>query len=182
MSLVPSKTNFSFEHQLFPSLLERGEPVYAYHSSCYWIDIGTPQKYMQLHQDLLSGRSDQYHFSSDEHIVIGENSHVHPTARIAGPSVIGSDCTIGQRAQIIGPVVIGPGCQISDEAIIGESIVWQSVTIEPGARVKNSIIAGNCRLGTGSTVEESVLGDGVTVASDYKLEPGSQIWPGQPVG
>ncbi len=182
MSLVPPQTSFSFEHQLFPSLLEQGEPVYAYPSSCYWIDIGTPQKYLQLNQDLLSGKSEQYHFDSDNPVAIGEKSHIEPAAGIAGPAVIGSNCTIGQGVSLTGPVVIGPGCQISRDASVEASIIWQDADIEPGAVIRRSIIANNCQIGAGSVVENSVLGERVTVASGYKLEPGSQVWPGASVG
>ncbi|MFC1906565.1 NDP-sugar synthase [Chloroflexota bacterium] len=45
---IPPGTMFSFERELFPLLLEQGEPVYAYTSAAYWIDIGTPEKYLQI--------------------------------------------------------------------------------------------------------------------------------------
>jgi mannose-1-phosphate guanylyltransferase len=182
MSAVPPQTNFSFEHQLFPWLLERGEPVYAYPSSCYWIDIGTPQKYMRLNQDLLNGKSDQYRFDPDNNVIIGEPSQVEPTARIAGPAVIGGNCTIEAGAGLTGPIAIGTGCRILKDASAETSIIWQNVAMEPGATVRRSIIASNCQIGAGSVVEDSVLGDGVTVAKGYKLKPGSRIWPGKSVG
>ena len=182
MSHVPPQTNFSFEHQLFPFLLDRGEPIYAYPSSCYWIDIGTPEKYLRLNKDLLSGKSDQYSFSSADRITIGEQSHIHPTAQIAGPVVIGSNCDIGQNVRLIGPVVIGPGGKILEDTVIETSIIWHAVEVGPGAVVRRSIIANNCRLDAGSIVEDSVLGDNVTVADGHKLEPSSRVWPGTSVG
>jgi NDP-sugar pyrophosphorylase family protein len=70
---------------------------------------------------------------------------------------------------------------ILDDASIAESIIWQSVNIGSGVKVKSSIIANDCRLDDGSIVEEAVLGDNVTVASGFNLEPGSKIWPGTAV-
>jgi len=35
----------------FPSLIERHETFVAYVYRGYWIDIGTPDKYMQVHRD-----------------------------------------------------------------------------------------------------------------------------------
>jgi len=180
MSHVPPQTKFSFEREVFPPLLEQGEPIYAYPSSCYWMDIGTPEKYHQLNQDLLSGKSNQYH--SVEQVVIGEQDNIHPTAQVTGPAVIGSNCTMGQKARLSGPVVTGSGCIILENSIIKESIIWHDVKIEPGAQVSHSIIANNCRLGAGSIIEDSVLGDNVTVSSGHRLEPGSKIWPGTAVG
>jgi mannose-1-phosphate guanylyltransferase len=182
MAYIPSQTNFSFEHELFPLFLEQDEPIYAYPSAAYWIDIGTPEKYLRLNIDLLSGKSSQYSLSSGEKVVIGQKCHVHPTAQISGPAVIGSNCTIGQQSRLIGPVVIGPGCVILDDSVITESVIWQAVNIGRQAKVKGSIIASNCRLDDGSILEEAVLGDNVSVASGFKLEPGSKIWPGTRVG
>ena len=181
MAYIPPQTNFSIEHELFPLLLEQGVPIYAYPSSAYWIDTGTPEKYFRLNKDLLSGKSSQHGLSSGSKVVIGKKSDIHPTVRITAPVVIGDNCTIGQKAKLTGPVVIGPGSVILDDASIAESIIWQSVNIGSGVKVKSSIIANDCRLDDGSIVEEAVLGDNVTVASGFKLEPGSKIWPGTAV-
>ena len=159
LAQIPPQANFSFEHELFPLLLDRGEPVYAYPSPAYWIDMGTPEKYLQLHRDLLSGKSSQYTLTPGEEVLIGEQSYIHP------------------KAQIKGPVVIGSGCTILEGAVIEQSVIWHKVKIGRGATVRNSIVANHCCLNDNSLIEESVLGDNATVSSGCKLEPGSKIWP-----
>ena len=178
LAQVPGQTKFSFERQLFPSLLEQGEPIYAYPSPAYWIDIGNPAKYFRLNKDLLSGKSVHYISSQDRGIIIGQNCRLHPTAEIEGPSVIGSNCTIGRKVTINGPVVIGADCHLHNGAVVEEAIIWRGVHIGADTRVKGSIIANNCHLGAGSVIEDSVLGDNVTVADGCRPEPGSQIDPG----
>jgi len=180
LSSIPPQTRFSFEREVFPPLLEQGEPIYAYPSDCYWMDIGTPEKYTQLNKDLLNGRSNQYH--SDTQIVTGEQDNIHQTAQITGSVVLGDNCTIGQKTKLSGPVVIDSDCRISEGAIVEDSIIWSAVDIEAGATIRRSIIAKNCLLGAGSVVEDSILGDNVTVADGYKLEPNSRIQPGTRVG
>jgi mannose-1-phosphate guanylyltransferase len=177
MNQIPPQTNFSFEHQLFPMLLEQGKPIYAYPSPAYWIDIGTPEKYLQLHLDLLTGKSSRYALAPGKELVIGEQSHIHPTAQIKGPAVIGSNCHIDRGVRLIGPVVIGPGCEILSEAVIEESIIWQNCRVGEHVTLKSSIVADHCHLKASSTIEGSVLGDNVTVVSGSRLEPGSKIWP-----
>jgi mannose-1-phosphate guanylyltransferase len=177
LSSIPPQTNFSFEHEVFPPLLEREEPIYAYPSFCYWMDIGTPQKYLQLNHDLLNGKSNQYSFSSANRVLIGEQSNSHPTAKIIGPAVTGSNFTIGRNARLTGPVVIGPNSTIGKGAIVEDCVIWHNVNIEPGAVVRRSIIANDCHIGAGSIVEDSVISDNVTIAASHKLEPGSKIWP-----
>ena len=177
---APPKTNFSFEHELFPMLLDQGEPIYAYPSSAYWLDIGTPEKYFRLNEDLLSGKSSQYDFSGKE-VIIGDKSCCQPTVQITGPAVIGSNCTLEQGVKMTGPVVVGAGCQIAEDTVIEESIIWHAVKIGRRVKVKGSIIANNCHLDNDSIVEDSVLGNNVTVVSGHRPEPGSKIWPGTTV-
>ena len=47
---IPKDTAWSIERSFFPSLIERGETFVAYVYDGYWIDIGTPAKYLQVHQ------------------------------------------------------------------------------------------------------------------------------------
>ena len=181
LAQIPPQANFSFERKLFPLLLDQNEPVYAYPSPAYWIDMGTSEKYLQLHHDLLSGKSSRYAIAPGEEVVIGGQSYIHPTAQIKGPAVIGDNCSIGRKVKLTGPVVIGHGCQILSEAVVEESIIWRDARLEPRVNLKNSIVADNCCLSANSFIEDSVLGDNVTIVSSCKLEPGSKIWPGTTV-
>ncbi|GAH24779.1 unnamed protein product [marine sediment metagenome] len=181
LTQIPPQTKVSIERGVFPLLLEQGKPVYAYPSSAYWMDTGTPEKYLQLHRDLLSGESNQYAPASPGEVVIGGQSYIHPTAQIKGPVMIGSNCTIGRKVRLTGPVVIGSGCQILSEAVVEGAIVWRNAQIGQHVNLIGSIVADNCCLNADSTIEDSILGDNVTVASGCKLEPGSKIWPGTTV-
>ena len=50
---IPKDTPWSIERSFFPSLIERGETFVAYVDRGYWIDIGTPEKYKQVHRDVM---------------------------------------------------------------------------------------------------------------------------------
>ena len=56
LALMPPGVNHSIERGFFPALLARGDRVPAYVHRGYWIDIGTPEKYLQVHRDILGGR------------------------------------------------------------------------------------------------------------------------------
>jgi mannose-1-phosphate guanylyltransferase len=182
LDMVPCSQEYSFERQLFPSMLTQGDEVYAFPSSGYWIDIGNPEKYSQLNFDLLSGKGGQYGFNHGDDIVIGHGSHIHPTARLKGPLLLGDNCNIGKEVIITGPSVIGQECRIEDAATISASVIWQKVTIGNGCRVISSIAACGCHLQAGSEANRAVLGDNVTVSQGYKLEPGARVEPGKAVG
>src|SRR3989442_8798655 len=54
LKYMPKGEPYSFERGLFPTLLEHKEPVMSFVLDKYWIDIGTPQKYLEVHHDILS--------------------------------------------------------------------------------------------------------------------------------
>jgi len=182
LDMIPRSQEYSFERQLYPSMLTGGEAVYAFPTSEYWIDIGNPEKYSQLNFDLLSGKGGQYGFNHGDEIIIGRGSYIHPTARLKGPLLVGDNCTFGKEVVITGPSVIGPDCCIEDGATISASVIWQRVTIGNGCRFISSIAAGGCQLQAGSEANWAVLGDNVTIAGGYKLEPGARVEPGKVMG
>src|SRR5205809_175603 len=60
---IPKDTPWSIERSFFPSLIERNETFVAYVYRGYWIDIGTPEKYMKVHRDIMDGRFKPRHGS-----------------------------------------------------------------------------------------------------------------------
>src|SRR6266550_4302967 len=46
----------SIEREIFPSVIASGGPVFGFLADAYWLDLGTPEKYLQAHFDLLDGK------------------------------------------------------------------------------------------------------------------------------
>jgi mannose-1-phosphate guanylyltransferase len=173
---IPKDTPWSFERKLFPMLLERGEPVYGYSSDAYWIDIGRPEKYFQLHRDLLTISN---LLSSEMQASLGrEAARIHPSAKINGPVAIGAGSEIGPGVTLNGPVIIGPDCVIKEGSVLDESLIWQNIQIGVDVNLKKSFIADSCLLNNRSSLEGTILGDHVTIGSGLKLGAGSKVWPG----
>jgi len=139
---IPKGKFFMFERDVFPPLLAEGEPVFSYATDAYWIDTGTPEQYLQLNSDLMSGKSIHVSFTPEE-IRINEEASVHPQAKLTGPILIDRGCTIGKGVQIKGPVVMGESCTIKDNAMIDNSILWQNVTVGEQAILKDCIVASD---------------------------------------
>jgi mannose-1-phosphate guanylyltransferase len=169
LSLIPSATRFMFEHNVFPALVARGEML-AYPSDAYWIDIGTPEKYLKANHDLLRRWGKEVRHQGESRIV--------PTVRIEGPVLIGHDCAIEANAQIIGPTVLGPRCRIGSGATIKRAVVWGGSTVAEKAVLKDCIVGADACIESECFIpEECVLGDNVTVKSGIRLAPGSRIPP-----
>jgi mannose-1-phosphate guanylyltransferase len=172
----------SIERETFPLLVSSGKPVYAFPSNGYWMDMGTPEKYLQLHRDLLAGRSTWYVPGTDAEVLIGEGCSIDPSAEIIGPVMIDDNCTIGPYVRIVGPVVIGTGCVIGEGSDVEDSVIWHNVRLGSRAKLKSSAVADNCTLDNECTIDGGVLGDHVTVSANASLGPGSMVEPGETVG
>jgi mannose-1-phosphate guanylyltransferase len=161
MELIPANTRFMFEHDVFPKLLEDGEPVYGYETNAYWIDMGTPEKYLQLNNDLLLGKCPVADFQAKD-ICIHEESFVHPEAELTSPILIDKGCKIDGGARLVGPLVIGSDCKISYDTIIEKSIIWSNVDIGEKATVKNCIIGSDNSINDNSHIENITIGYNAT--------------------
>lgn len=169
---VPSDKPYSFERELFPGLLEKGEKVYALVSEAYWMDIGSPQKYMQAHKDILNG---EVRVSIDGK-KRGENTWVHPSAEISAsaklraPLIIGKDARISDKASVKSFSVIGEKVSLEEGAVVEDSIILRNSKIGKDVKLKNCIIGENCII---EDFVEMIYG---VVLADYSIvKKGSKL-------
>jgi len=179
LSLIPPDIKVSIERETFPLLVTSTQAVYGCQSNGYWMDMGTPEKYLQLHRDLLEGKSSWYLPDSPEEVRIGEGCTIHPAAEIKGPTVIGEGCTIDAGVKITGPAVIGNGCSIGGGSVVEGSVLWSGVNTGKRVTLRNSVVANDCHLESDSNIESAVLGDNVTLTAGTRLEPGSYMESGK---
>src|SRR6202171_1745870 len=165
---IPKDTPWSIERSFFPSLIERGDTFVAYVYRGYWIDIGTPEKYMQVHRDIMDGRYKAGPFGSDS-----AGAWVSPHARIEEGAVIESPCFIDEDVVVkagarIGPYsVVGRQCHIEEHAIVDHAIVWANCRISQEAIVRRSIVGRHCHIGRSAMVEDGVVLGDKSVVTDY---------------
>jgi len=176
---IPANERYMFEHDLYPKLLARGVPVYGFPSEGYWIDIGTPEKYLQLHCDLLQGKGVTALHSAarpSDPASVAHGGWVHPTARVEGPVVLGHGCHIGPAAYLKGPVVLGEDCIILEGAAIEGSVLWHHVRVGRQAVLRHCIVGDSTSIGDGSQLDTgSVVGDHVVISPGSYLAPGTRL-------
>ena len=161
LELIVKDTNRSFEYDIFPDILKRELPFFAYvMDEEYWLDIGTPPSYLKAHHDLLGGKIEGFETAAPG------SSDVATSAEIDKFSVLGDGCTVKPGARIVNSV-IGAGVNVEEKAVIENSVVWSHTRISSFASVRDSIIGRSCHIGRNAVVGAgSVLGDKTTL-TDY---------------
>jgi mannose-1-phosphate guanylyltransferase len=142
--------NVSIEREIFPALIADGDPVFGFASDAYWMDLGTPEKYLQAHFDILDGKVGFEPSYPSPFVVDG--GHVDDGASVGPWVVVGSGAVVGAHAEVV------------------DSVVHPHAVIEPGARVTASIVGPWVRIGEGAVVRDSVLGEGAVVPGGSVLE------------
>jgi NDP-sugar pyrophosphorylase family protein len=168
---IPRDMSYSIERAYFPSLIERHDTFVAYVDRGYWIDIGTPEKYVQVHRDMFAGK-----FAAGIFATANRSAPiVSPEARIDEGVTLTPPCFIDAGAHIktgatIGPnTVLGRGVLVEEGADIQESIIWPNTRIGQAAVVHGPIVGRNCHIGRNAVVKgQSVLGD-KTLLTDYTV-------------
>jgi len=161
LDYIPEGEPFMFEYGVFPQLLEKGEPFYAYVWRGYWRDIGTSASYWQANMDVLEGRVNLLASWPDER---GEK--FDPAAEIDASSIVDLTCTLKAGVQVINSV-ISRNCYIEERARIENSVVRSGSRIGAGATLSGAIVGKSCHIGRAVTVgANAVLGD-KTVLTDY---------------
>ncbi len=159
---IPSEVAWSIERSYFPSLIERGETFVGYVYDGYWIDIGTPEKYRQVHRDIMDGRyaAAPFRDAPPGHAWVSPGARIEDGAIIEGPCFIDDGVLVKTGARVGRHSVIGRQCQIDEEAKVDGAIIWPNSRVGSQAVVRDALVGRNCHLGRNVAVDgNAVLGD-----------------------
>jgi mannose-1-phosphate guanylyltransferase len=151
----------SIEREIFPAVIDAGHPVFGYVADAYWMDLGTPEKYLQAHFDLLAGRLRDVDYAAPW---IAANADVEPGASVGARASIGSEARVAAGA-VVDDSVVHPGASIGANARVERSIVG------PGAHVGVGATVTVCVLGAGSRVPDGLTISDTTVPTDGEAVP-----------
>ena len=156
---IPAGRPVSFEREVFPALAGNG--LYGYPAAGYWMDIGTPERYLEATHDLLTGRVASR--------LPGGNgaSLIDPTASVDG-------------ARISSGSVVGPECLIERGSRVERSVLHREVRVGQRCVLRHSVLADGVVVGDGAEVGYGTLvGEGATIAAGARVPAGARIGPGR---
>ncbi len=138
LDLMPEGQAVSIEREVFPRLV--GDGLCGLLLDGYWMDIGTPERYLQASWDILEGR------------VSTEVVPTRPGCLVAGDAVVDDGARLGSR------VVVSSGCYIAADAEVSEAVLLDGCTVGEGARVERSILAPGVEVAPGAQLVDTVIG------------------------
>jgi mannose-1-phosphate guanylyltransferase len=144
---IPHDKAVSIEREVFPLLI--GEGLYGIRLEGYWIDIGTPDRFLEANWDILEGRVET---------VISD--------QLSTPVMVGEGCEIAPDAELRAPCVVGRNSNVDPGAVIERSVLLDGCTVGEGARAVNSILSGGVMVEPGAELDGAVIGEGETVAAE----------------
>jgi NDP-sugar pyrophosphorylase family protein len=166
---IPKDTAWSIERSFFPSLIERGETFVAYVYDGYWIDIGTPAKYLQVHRDIMDGRYSAPPFAgaAEPAAWVSPGAKVDEGVEVQGPCFIDEGVVLKSGTRVLPYSVIGRQTHVDEGATIDGSIIWPNGWIGRDATVRGAILGRNCHIGRSAILESPVVLGDKTVVTDY---------------
>jgi mannose-1-phosphate guanylyltransferase len=165
---IPPGVVASVERETFPGLIEAGDVVFSYVDGAYWLDVGTPDAFVQGSRDLVLGRL--------------TSPALATAAGLPGERLLLDGAVVEPGASVAGGTVAGAGSVIEAGAQVNGSVLFDGAWVGKGALVSDSVLGRGVRVGAGAVLDRAVIGDGASVAEGNELRAGVRVWPGVELG
>ena len=143
---IPPDRAVSIEREVFPELIGKG--LYGIRLDGYWIDIGTPDRFLEANWDILGGRVETV--MSDQ---------------VEGGIMVMQGCDVSDDAELRAPCVLGRECDVAGGAVIERSVLLDGCSVGADARLTNCILSGGVTVEAGAELHGAVIGEGDRVGS-----------------
>ncbi len=177
LDLVAAERNVSIEREVWPLLIDNG--LYGFASERYWLDIGTPRRYLQGTFDIIEGnvQTAVAERLGSTFLAVDEGAQVH--GRVIPPAVLERGVQVAAGAHVGSLVVLAEDVSVGAGSTVERAVVLQGAQIGEGCELRDCILAAGCRVGAGTKITGgTVLGEGVTVGARNVITRGARIFPG----
>jgi len=145
LGLIPPGENVSIERDVFPRLVGNG--LHGLLLDGYWVDIGTPERYLQASWDILEGRVSTRVEPTGPGVLVDRRTEVAEGAKVGPRAVLGPGCRVEEGAEILGSVLLA-GCTVGENARVVDSILSPGAAIPAGAEIEGAVAAEGERVGS----------------------------------
>lgn len=163
---VAPNRKVSLEREIFPTLAKEGK-LSGFPFKGHWFDIGNLTDYRRANFSLL--RDSMAH---------GENCVIATDALIRNPVSIGNNSRIESKARVGPNVVLGNDTSIARRGKVARSIIFDGVRIGEDSEVVGAILGTGVKVGKNAKIDRGcTISPGVTVADRVKIHAGAIIHP-----
>ena len=177
LDMIPPGRKVSIEGEIWPALTGHG--LYGFPSESYWLDIGTPARYLQGTFDILEGnvRTAVAERLGGDWLEVGEGARVG--GRVVPPALLGANSELAEGARVGPLVVLGERVSVGRGCAIERSVVLDGASVGEGCELRDCIVGPGAVVGSGSEISGgAVIGEGVRIGAENVLTRGVRIFPG----
>jgi mannose-1-phosphate guanylyltransferase len=178
-SLPPAGTKLSIERDVFPELV--GDGLYGFEATGYWLDIGTPERYLQATFDILEGEVNTAIGAEVARAggVLLEHDSTGVAGSVHGPALVAAGCVVAAGATVGARTVLGPRVNVESGTHINSAVLLEGCSVGRGSRISDAILGPRVRIGERCRIDRGVvLGENVSVGPGNTLTAGMRIFPG----
>lgn len=182
LDYIPKNENFDFAKDLFPLLMKEGVPLMAGNAEGYWRDVGNPESYRDVYDDILTGKVN-FKFGGtmtkfpDGVLYSDEPYTFEAGVEIIGTVVLGKGVSIGKGTKL-NNVVIGDGSSIGKNGKIRNTVIWENSVVGDGAVFDGCVICNGNSIAKNVTAKAGlILAEGCEIGQLVKVEQDVTIWP-----
>jgi mannose-1-phosphate guanylyltransferase len=181
LDLIAPDRNVSIEREVWPALVGAG--LYGYvDEDAYWLDVGTPARYLEATFDILEGnvRTAVTERLGDDFLAVDPGAVVD--GRAIPPALVGAGCSVAHGAHVGSLAVLGDDVSVGEGTTVERSVVLDGASIGAGCLLRDCVIGPGARIGDRSQIlGGSIVGEGVSIGADNVLAHGARLFPGMEV-
>lgn len=131
-----------FGKNIIPAMLADSQKLFAYNFEGYWKDVGTIDSLWEANMDLLNPKVP---------FDVWDNSwKIYSRTHNVPPQYVGKQAVVENS-------MVSEGCNV--DGFVDFSVLFQNVTVEEGATVRDSIIMPNSVIKKGANVQYAIIGE-----------------------
>jgi mannose-1-phosphate guanylyltransferase len=178
---IAAGRSVSIEREIWPQLVGNG--LFGYVAGGYWLDIGSPERYLQGTFDIIDGLV----ATSLRERLGPQRIAIDPTAQIdgevVGPALIGADCKLAGGSRVGSQAVLGRAVSVGEDAVVERAVVLDGAEIGAGSFVRDCIVAERAKIGPHSELSgNAVIGEDAVIGAHNVIANGLKVFPGVELG
>ncbi len=170
----------SFERQVFPDIVARGDHVEGFVSDAVWADLGTPDRYLDGHRQALDGALRWPSLAAlpdrGDGVRVADGVQVAADARLVGPVALRPGVRVAAGARVGPYVVLGDGAAVGASSRLRDSVLGDGVRIGDGVEAVGLLAGAGASVASGTVLgRDVVLGDDVRLDGDDVIPDGARV-------